>query len=60
METVPKPRGEFLKIKCPDCGNEQGIFDRASTQVNCLVCGATLAKPQGGKAALRGESRPVE
>ena len=60
METVPKPRGEFLKIKCPDCGNEPGIFDRASTQVNCLVCGATLAKPQGGKAALRGESGPVE
>ncbi len=60
METVPKPGGKFLKIKCPDCGNEQGIFDRASTQVNCLVCGATLAKPQGGKAALRGESGPVE
>jgi small subunit ribosomal protein S27e len=60
MDTVPKPRGEFLKIKCPDCGNEQNIFDRASTQVNCLVCGATLAKPRGGKAALRGESRPVE
>jgi small subunit ribosomal protein S27e len=60
MSEIPKPRGKFVTIKCPDCGNEQNIFDKASTQVNCLVCGATLAKPQGGKAALRGESRPVE
>ncbi len=45
----------FVKVKCPDCGNEQVIFLRASTPVKCQVCGATLATPTGGKAAIRGE-----
>ncbi len=45
----------FVKVKCPDCGNEQIIFIRASTVVKCNVCGATLAIPTGGKAEIRGE-----
>ncbi|MCK4445325.1 MAG: 30S ribosomal protein S27e, partial [Thermoplasmata archaeon] len=32
MSEIPKPRGRFLTIKCPDCGNEQNIYDKASTQ----------------------------
>ena len=47
--------GSFLKVKCSDCGNPQVIFDRASTMVVCQICGATIAKPTGGKANLRGE-----
>ena len=47
--------GEFVKIKCNDCGNVQVIFDRASTTVTCLICGATIAKSTGGKTRLRGE-----
>lgn len=46
---------KFLKVKCKDCGNEQIIFARASTQVNCVVCGSSVAKPTGGKAELKGE-----
>jgi len=23
---VPKPRSKFLRVKCPECGNEQIIF----------------------------------
>ena len=45
----------FWVVKCPDCSGEQTIFSRPSTPVNCSVCGATLATPTGGKAALRGE-----
>ncbi len=45
----------FVKVKCPDCGNEQIIFLRASTVVKCQVCGATIATPTGGKADIRGE-----
>ena len=45
----------FVKVKCPDCGNEQIVFIRASTQVKCQVCGATIAIPTGGKANIRGE-----
>jgi len=48
--------GNFLKVKCPDCGNEQPVFERASTVVTCLVCGATLAKPTGGKAQIKKEN----
>ncbi|MCI4331091.1 MAG: 30S ribosomal protein S27e [Thermoplasmata archaeon] len=45
----------FWVVKCPDCSGEQTIFSRPATTVNCAVCGATLATPTGGKAALRGE-----
>jgi small subunit ribosomal protein S27e len=46
---------KFVKVKCKDCGNEQIIFVRASTPVNCVVCGSSVAKPTGGKAELKGE-----
>jgi small subunit ribosomal protein S27e len=44
---------EFLKVKCNECKNEQVIFSRSASEVKCLVCGAMLAKPSGGKAAIR-------
>lgn len=47
--------GQFIKVKCSDCGNVQLVFDRASTAVNCQICGATIAKPTGGRAQIRGE-----
>jgi len=52
---VPKPRSKFLKVKCPDCSNMQILFNKAAIEVKCQVCGATLARPRGGKAELRGE-----
>jgi small subunit ribosomal protein S27e len=45
----------FVKVKCPDCSNEQVLFWRTNTTVNCEMCGGTLAKPTGGKADLKGE-----
>jgi small subunit ribosomal protein S27e len=56
---MAQPRSRFLKVKCEDCGNEQAVFDRAATVVACLVCGATLAKPTGGVAQVRGEVQGV-
>ena len=54
------PPAPFLIVKCPDCSGEQVMFSRPATTVSCSVCGATLATPTGGKAALRGEIvRPV-
>ncbi|MFW5940124.1 MAG: 30S ribosomal protein S27e [Halolamina sp.] len=47
--------GSFLTVVCPDCENEQVVFQKASTTVNCAVCGTTLATPTGGKAAINGE-----
>lgn len=44
----------FLRVHCRDCGNEQILFERATTVIHCGVCGATLARPAGGKAQLTG------
>ncbi|MFP3871488.1 MAG: 30S ribosomal protein S27e [Candidatus Natronoplasma sp.] len=46
---------KFVKIKCSDCENEQITFKRLSSEVECLVCGAQLAKPTGGRAEFKGE-----
>jgi len=43
---------EFVRVKCKECKNEQVIFAKAATEVKCLVCGAVLAKPSGGRAAI--------
>lgn len=48
-------RSRFFKVKCPDCENEQTAFEKASTTVECVVCGKVLAEPSGGKAQLRAE-----
>ena len=48
-ETVSK----FIKIRCSKCKNEQIMFGKASTQVNCLVCGKVLAEPSGGKSRVK-------
>jgi small subunit ribosomal protein S27e len=47
--------GKFFRVACPDCGNEQVVFEKAASVVNCAVCGSTLATPTGGKATLAGE-----
>lgn len=50
-----EPESRFVRVKCRDCGSEQVLFDRAASVVSCLVCGATLAEPTGGKADLKAE-----
>lgn len=45
-------RSRFIKVRCPSCGQEQVLFDRATTLVQCLQCEGTLAEPSGGKARL--------
>ncbi|MEM1544924.1 MAG: 30S ribosomal protein S27e [Candidatus Methanomethylicia archaeon] len=55
IELIPKPRSRFLKVKCPDCSNEQVIFSHAKSVVNCLVCGRVLLKPSGGKGRIEAE-----
>lgn len=48
-----EPTSKFIKIRCNKCKNEQIIFEKASTQVKCLVCGEILAIPKGGKAEIK-------
>ena len=45
----------FIKVKCADCSNDQIVFVKAASKVDCLACGSTLATPTGGKADIKGE-----
>ena len=46
---------KFLKVKCPDCENEQVLFSRPATRVNCQVCGSPLAEPRGGEPLMKAQ-----
>ncbi|MFP4038222.1 MAG: 30S ribosomal protein S27e [Candidatus Nanohaloarchaea archaeon] len=46
---------DFVKVECGECGNKQNIYSRASTEVECLVCRETIARPTGGKAEINGQ-----
>ena len=52
---LPETKSQYLKVKCRDCGNEQPVFSKCQTVVTCLVCGASLSKPTGGNAEIKGE-----
>ena len=47
--------GNFYRVRCPDCENEQVAFGKAATEVSCTVCGHVLVRPGGGKAAIEAE-----
>lgn len=44
-------KSRFLRIKC-NCGNEQNVFGHATSDVKCLVCGETLARPTGSRIKI--------
>jgi len=44
----------FIRVNCKDCGQETILFSRATTQVICSTCSATLTKSTGGKSELVG------
>lgn len=46
------PSSSFVKVKCDKCKNEQIIFNKAATQIKCLVCGKELAESKGGKVKV--------
>ena len=48
-------RSTFVRVKCPDCEHEQIVFEKASTIVDCQICGRIIAEPRGGKAEIRAE-----
>lgn len=52
---IPEPKSRFIRIRCPQCGNEQVIFDHATFPVRCFICGTQLVRSTGGKAEVIGE-----
>ena len=55
INLMQKPRSKFLLVQCGNCGNEQTIFDRATSVVKCSVCDDVLAEPSGGRAKILGK-----
>ena len=53
MVKIKEPTSKFVKVRCPKCKNEQIIFGKISSVVDCLVCGKPLADPTGGKSKLK-------
>ncbi|MDO8556232.1 MAG: 30S ribosomal protein S27e [Nanoarchaeota archaeon] len=53
MEQIREPTSRFVKLRCQKCKNEQIVFGKPSTIVNCLVCGKALAEPSGGKGKIK-------
>lgn len=53
MKPERKTESKFLKVTCSKCKNEQIIFNKASSNVKCLVCGSELAESTGGKAKIK-------
>ena len=50
---------DFVKVKCPDCGNEQIVFRKTATKVTCHVCNSVLVVPKGGVGEIKGEVTEV-
>jgi small subunit ribosomal protein S27e len=55
MDKAGGSSNPFLRIKCPDCENEQIVFSCASTTVECEVCSRTLVEPTGGRAIIKSD-----
>ena len=51
-------KSKFIKIRCNKCKNEQIVFGKVASKVECLVCGEVLAEPAGGKTIVK--SRVLE
>jgi len=53
MKAIKETKSKFIKIRCPKCKNEQIMFGKSSTKINCLVCNKVLAEPTGGKSKVK-------
>ncbi len=52
---IPRPKSNFIRVRCLKCGNEQILFSSAVNRVTCNVCETELAVPSSGKAIIKGE-----
>ena len=53
MRPIKEPVSKFIKVRCPKCKNEQILFGKVSSNVDCLVCGKKVAEPTGGKTKVK-------
>jgi len=53
MKVLKETTSKFIKVRCQKCKNEQIIFGKATTIINCLVCDKPIASPTGGKTKIK-------
>lgn len=49
------PTSKFYRVMCKKCKQDQVVYNKVSTVVRCLNCGAELANPTGGEAHVKGK-----
>jgi len=54
-QLIPTPTSKFTKVMCKKCKNEQVVFNKVSTVVQCLNCEEVLVVPTGGESEIRGK-----
>jgi len=52
-EIILSPKSRFLKVECLKCKNEQIIYNKASQDTKCLVCGNVLSETTGGMSIIK-------
>jgi len=52
-KSLKETKSRFIKVRCPKCKNEQIIFGKAATKIDCLVCSKNLSEPIAGKSKVR-------
>jgi small subunit ribosomal protein S27e len=52
---IPKPRSNFLAVKCGKCGEKRIIFNYSTSNIYCKSCGQLIAEKTGSKANILGE-----
>lgn len=57
--STEETRSKFLKVECSNCSNEQVIFNKPSTKVNCLVCDSEISEPTGGLGNVKTKIKKV-
>jgi len=50
---VKQADSKFIKVRCSKCKNEQVVFGKSSSKIDCLVCGTPLAESSGGKTRVK-------
>ncbi len=53
MREPREPSSKFIRVRCPKCKNEQILFGKSSTKINCLVCQKTIGESRGGKSRIK-------
>jgi len=48
-----EPKSRFVKVRCPKCKNEQIIYGKPASMIDCLVCQKPLAESAGGKGRIK-------